>query len=101
MPITRAFKSGNDQAVRIPKELAYVDPDQELSISRVGDVITIYPAHGSLRDAIAALRELPKPPEVETRETIDLRELNVCLEQRPGVTLSVAPAQAVRDERDR
>jgi plasmid stability protein len=33
------------------------------------------------------------------RPTVD--ELRVRLEQRPGMTPSVAPAQAVRDERDR
>jgi antitoxin VapB len=74
MPITRAFKSGNSQAVRIPVELAYADPGQELRISRVGDVITIFPARRSLKDAVAILRDLPKPPEVEVREAIDLPE---------------------------
>ena len=43
MPRTRAFKSGNSQAVRIPAELAYTDTDIDLEISRVGDVITIFP----------------------------------------------------------
>lgn len=71
MPITRAFKSGNSQAVRIPAELAYADLGQDLRISRVGDVITIFPARGSLADAVAALRRLPKPPEAERREPID------------------------------
>ena len=74
MAITRAFKSGNSQAVRIPAELAYADPSQELRISRIGDVITIFPARGSLKDAVAILRDLPKPPEVEIREAIDLPE---------------------------
>jgi len=74
MPITRAFRSGNSQAVRIPAELAYADTSQELTISRVGDVITIFPARGSLKDAVAKLRDLPKPPEVEIREPIDLPE---------------------------
>jgi antitoxin VapB len=72
MPITRAFKSGNSQAVRIPAELAYADPGQELVISRVGDVITIFPKRGSLKDAVAMLREMPRPPEVEQREAIEL-----------------------------
>lgn len=71
MPITRAFKSGNSQAVRIPAELAYADPGQDLRISRVGDVITIFPERGSLKEAVAILRRLPKPPEVERREPID------------------------------
>jgi plasmid stability protein len=36
---------------------------------------------------------------VAERPTID--ELRACLERRPGMTPSVAPAQAVRAERDR
>ena len=100
MPTTQAFKSGNDQAVRIPAELAYSDPDQELNISRVGDVIIVFPTCGSLTDAVAVLRDLPKPPEVETREWVELRELRGRLEQRPAVIPSVESAQAVRTERD-
>ena len=72
MPITRAFKSGNSQAVRIPAELAYADLSVELKITRLGDVITIFPARQSLRDAVATLRALPKPPVVERREPIEL-----------------------------
>jgi antitoxin VapB len=71
MSRTRAFKSGNSQAVRIPAEIAYEDTDIELEITRLGDVITITPARKSLRDAVAALRRMPKPP-VEKRETIDI-----------------------------
>lgn len=61
MPSTRAFKSGDSQAVRIPAELAYADTDIELTITRPGDVITILPASQSLADAIVALRAVPKP----------------------------------------
>jgi antitoxin VapB len=71
MSRTRAFKSGNSQAVRIPAEIAYEDTDIELEITRLGDVITITPARKSLRDAVAALRRMPKPPG-EKRETIDI-----------------------------
>jgi antitoxin VapB len=74
MPLTRVFKSGNSQAVRIPAELAYSDLGVELKIERMGEVITIIPARHNLKDAVATLRELPKPPEVEVRESIDLPE---------------------------
>jgi antitoxin VapB len=74
MPLTRVFKSGNSQAVRIPAELAYADMSQDLKITRIGDVITIAPARHSLTDAVAILRDLPKPPEVEVRESIDMPE---------------------------
>lgn len=72
MPRTRVFKSGNSQAVRIPAEIAYDDAAVELEITRQGDVITIWPARGTLMDAVAALRALPKPPAVERREPIDV-----------------------------
>ena len=72
MPVTRAFKSGNSQAVRIPADLAYADVGQDLRITRNGDVLTIVPARLSLRESVAALRALPRPPEVEVREPIEL-----------------------------
>ena len=74
MAFTRVFKSGNSQAVRIPAELAYADLNIDLKITRMGDVITIFPARHSLKDAVAILRDLPKPPEVERREPIDVPE---------------------------
>jgi antitoxin VapB len=72
MPRTRVFKSGNSQAVRIPAELAYADLEIELEITRLGEVITIFPARKSLTDAVAALRRMPKPSVVEKREPIDV-----------------------------
>jgi antitoxin VapB len=72
MPRTRVFKSGNSQAVRIPAELAFADTDMDLEITRLGDVITIFPARNSLKDAVAALRRMPKPARVEKREPIDV-----------------------------
>jgi antitoxin VapB len=72
MSRTRAFKSGNSQAVRIPAELAYADTDVELEITRLGDVITVFPARNSLRDAVAKLRRMPKPPRVEKRRAIEV-----------------------------
>ena len=72
MPRTRVFKSGNSQAVRIPAELAYKDTDIDLEITRLGDVITIFPARNSLKDAVAALRRMPKPPRIEKRKPIEV-----------------------------
>jgi antitoxin VapB len=72
MSRTRVFKSGNSQAVRIPAELAYADMDIDLEITRMGEVITIIPARKSLRDAVEALRKMPKPEGVEKREPIDV-----------------------------
>ena len=72
MALTRAFKSGNSQAVRIPAELAYHDTAMDLSIERYGDVIVITPAHRTLKDMAAALRAMPKPSEVECYRATEL-----------------------------
>lgn len=48
MYITRVFKNGNSQAVRIPADLAYERTDMELEIEREGDEIRIRPARRSL-----------------------------------------------------
>jgi antitoxin VapB len=72
MPRTRVFKSGNSQAVRIPADLAYADTDIDLEITRLGEVITIFPARASLVDAVKELRRMPKPRVVEEREPIEL-----------------------------
>lgn len=72
MPRTRAFKSGNSQAIRLPAEIAYADTDVELEITRLGDVITIVPARHSLKDTVARLRRMPKPARIERRVPIDV-----------------------------
>lgn len=64
---TRTFKSGNSQAVRLPKEVAY-DHDVELTVVRSGDVITLYPKRQPREEMFRLLRELPGPPEVEVRD---------------------------------
>ena len=71
MPVTRAFKSGNSQAIRIPADLAYADSSGDFTIVRTGDIITIYPARSGFDDMIQALRDLPKPP-LELREPIEV-----------------------------
>ena len=48
MHITRVFKNGNSQAVRIPVDMAYERMDMELEIEREGDEIRIRPARRSL-----------------------------------------------------
>jgi len=41
--LTRVFKSGNSLAVRIPKELAFIQPAQEVEIERVGNTLVLRP----------------------------------------------------------
>jgi antitoxin VapB len=68
MALTRIFKSGNGQAVLIPADLAYADQTLDLNITRHGDVITIFPARKSLKDAVALLRAMPKPADSVAHE---------------------------------
>lgn len=72
MARTRAFKSGNSQAVRLPADIAYDDMSVELEITRSGDVITIFPARGSLKEAVEILRKMPRPPTVEPIERTEV-----------------------------
>lgn len=70
---TRTFRSGNSEAVRLPRDVAFGD-DVELLIVRSGDVVTLYPARMTPAALVARLRELPSPPSIETRDTEELPE---------------------------
>ena len=39
--LTRVFQSGNSLAIRIPKELAFLEPSQDVEIERVGDTLIV------------------------------------------------------------
>ena len=52
MALTRIFRNGNSQAVRIPAELAYERSDMEVEIDRVGDELRIRPARRTLAGAL-------------------------------------------------
>ncbi len=64
---SKTFRSGNSQAVRLPKEVAF-DNDIEVTIERTGDVLTIRPARLSMAELMRRLDELPAPPTVEVRD---------------------------------
>ena len=55
MPVTRLFKNGNSQAVRIPAELAYDSWDMDLLIERDGDELRIRPARRRVGDVLVKL----------------------------------------------
>ena len=65
---SRTFKSGNSEAVRIPRALAF-GPVVELTLVRSGDVLTIYPARKSVSEMLRRLAELPTPSSIEVRDT--------------------------------
>ena len=70
---TRTFRSGNSEAVRLPKDVAF-RKDVELVIVRSGDVLTLYPAAISIPEMIARLEKLPVPPSIEERDDEELPE---------------------------
>lgn len=68
---SRTFRSGNSEALRLPKDVAYGD-DVDLVIVRSGDVMTIYPAATSIPEMVARLAELPSPDSIERRDDEEL-----------------------------
>lgn len=73
---SKIFRSGNSEAVRLPKEVAF-GRDVEVTVVRSGDVLTIYPKQPPMAKLVEELRRLPKPSRIEVRE-VDLPE-------RPGL----------------
>ena len=67
--LTRVFKSGNSLAVRIPKELAFVDCAQDVEVERVGNTLVLRPV---VQETIGDLTEIfaafPKSFMAEGRE---------------------------------
>jgi len=53
MQLTRAFKNGNSQAVRIPAAMAYPEMNMELEIERIGDELRLRPARHGLEDVLS------------------------------------------------
>lgn len=74
---SKIFQSGNSQAVRLPREVAYADT-VEVTIERSGDVLTIRPKRMSLAEMFRQLDTAPGPGSVEVRETEEIPE-------RPGL----------------
>jgi antitoxin VapB len=67
---SKTFKSGNSEALRLPKEVA-LGPNVEVTIRKVGDTLTISPKRKkTVAGLIAALERLPKPDKPWKRERI-------------------------------
>jgi len=64
---SRTFKSGNSEAVRLPKGAAY-GTDVDVTIIRSGDVLTIYPSRPPITELAHRLAALPAPAQVELRD---------------------------------
>lgn len=70
---TRTFRSGNSEAVRLPKDIAFGE-NVELIVVRSGDVVTLYPATMTLSEMVAQLNAMPAPPSIETRDDEEIPE---------------------------
>ena len=67
---SKTFKSGNSEALRLPKEVAF-GPDVEVTIRKVGETLTVVPKRKkTVAGVIAALEKLPKPDKPWKRERI-------------------------------
>lgn len=67
MPVTsRTFKSGNSDAVRLPKEISF-GPGVEVEIERSGDVVTMTRKRPSIQEMLAQLDAMPKPSTIGKR----------------------------------
>ena len=68
----KTFVSGNSEAIRLPKGIAY-GAGTEMIIIRRGNVTTIYPKpKQAVADMVAALRRLGPPEKtVQTRDGIE------------------------------
>ena len=73
--LTRVFKSGNSLAVRIPKELAFVDCAQDLEVERVGNTLVLRPlVQETIGDLTALFAAFPKNFMAEGRDFHEQRE---------------------------
>jgi antitoxin VapB len=67
---SKTFKSGNSEALRLPKEVA-LGINVEVTIRKDGDTLTIRPKQKkTLGDLVEALAKLPKPDKPMKRERI-------------------------------
>lgn len=73
--LTRVFKSGNSLAVRIPKELGFVDAAQDLEVERVGNTLVLRRvAQEAIGDLTDILTSFPKSFMAEGRQFHDEQE---------------------------
>ena len=71
---SRTFRSGNSEAVRLPKDVAF-GADMDVTIIRSGDVLTIYPKRQQdIPGLVARLKAMPRPEAVEIRDTDEIPE---------------------------
>ena len=73
---SKTFKSGNSEALRLPKEVAF-GPDVEVTIRKVGETLTVTPKRmKTVAGLIEALEKLPKPKRKMKRVRIEFPKRN-------------------------
>jgi antitoxin VapB len=73
----RTFRSGNSEAIRLPKGIGYGE-ETEVTMIRSGEVITICPTKISIAEMLRRLEALPDRHGVEERDVEQIPE-------RPGL----------------
>ncbi|HBK55645.1 MAG TPA: AbrB/MazE/SpoVT family DNA-binding domain-containing protein [Xanthomonadales bacterium] len=69
---TKTFQSGNSEAIRLPKEVAF-GIGTEVVIETSGETLRIYRAPKiSNQELVAQLRAMPKPSAIERRDTDEI-----------------------------
>lgn len=63
---SKTFRSGNSDAVRLPKEVTF-GPGVEVEIERRGDVVTMVRKRPSIQEMLDKLEALPKPSSIQKR----------------------------------
>lgn len=67
--VTKTFRAGNSEAVRLPKELGFGE-GVEVELTRQGDTIVIRRKQLTGKELVEALDRLPKPTSVQKRQKI-------------------------------
>ncbi len=105
--LTRVFKSGNSIAVRIPSELAFLEPATDVEIERVGDSLVLRPiGRKTLADLPAILSAfspdfMAQGREVHEQKERDWLQDDVVVEDSGRKTRKRGVAgSASRDEKD-
>ncbi len=86
--LTRVFKSGNSLAVRIPKDLAFVDSAQDVEVERVGNTLVLRPVvQETIGDLTPILSMFSPNFMAEGREFHEQRERDWSVDTTPEVTV--------------
>lgn len=64
---SKTFRSGNSDAVRLPKEVTF-GPGVEVEIERKGDVVTMVRKRPTIQEMMDKLDALPKPSSIQKRD---------------------------------